>query len=71
MNQIYHKETPTEKEAYTMLIELLRSEDIERTYHVVRRMLLRSQKFQFNQILISKVKLNHGNRNLKPKKNGK
>ena len=56
MNQIYLKETPTEKEAYTMLIDLLRSEGIERTYHVCRRILLRGEKYIFGKIIISKIR---------------
>ena len=51
MNQIYLKETPTEKEAYTMLIDLLRSEGIERTYHVCRRTLLKGEAFNFGKII--------------------
>jgi len=59
MQFIYLKVSDGQESAYTSLTQLLRSEGIERTYRSARKLLIVGQKFQFNQITVSKVKLIH------------
>jgi len=56
---IYFKISDEQESAYTSLTGLLKSENIERLYKTVRLRLMKGSKFQYNNITISKVKLNH------------
>lgn len=59
MQFIYLKVSGGQESAYTSLTELLRSEQIGHVYHSARKILIKGEKFYFNHITVSKVKLNH------------
>jgi len=59
MQYVYLKVSGGQESAYTSLTQLLKSEGIERTYHTVRKILIKGEKFYFNHITVSKIKLNH------------